>query len=423
MVVRKLLAIAVTDLRLSHSAPSVLITRILVPITLILVIGLANGAFQAPGGEAPRRTVHVYLPDETSRLEATPSQALIERLTQEDSRFDFVIRAEPVDTGPLIDGNVSAVLVIPEGFSEAVDAGRSVTLRLLTDDPAGETAAALTPRISRAAREVAAVGFTASWAGELYQAAKENSGALSMSAEAFAADAAREARSLWAQAPVRVDFKTVQPKIPERSVREWGGGFQQSVPGMGSMYVMFAVLAGVGTLVWERKNGTLQRVVTMPVGKGTFIGGKVIARMLIGLGEFVIAFAAGAVLAIIAPVEFGGAPGAILLTALAFSFFTSALALFMATLVTSPQQASSVTMLLALTLAPLGGAWWSLDFEFIPQIMRDLALVSPFYWAMEGFKEAIMYAGGIADVLIHSGVLLATGLVLFAAAVLRFRYP
>jgi hypothetical protein len=34
-----------------------------------------------------------------------------------------------------------------------------------------------------------------------------------------------------------------------------------------------------------------------------------------------------------------------------------------------------------------------------------------------------MYAGGLADVLIHNGILLGAGMLLFSAAVLRFRYP
>jgi ABC-2 type transport system permease protein len=186
---------------------------------------------------------------------------------------------------------------------------------------------------------------------------------------------------------------------------------------------MFAVLAGVGTLVWERKNWTLQRLIAMPLRKSEFIGGKILSRMTIGVIEFAVAFAAGAVIAALTSVTFGGAPFAIALVALAFSFMTSALALLVATLVGTTQQASGVTTLLALTLAPIGGAWWSLDLEFIPEIMRQAAVISPFYWAMEGFKSVIMYGGGLADVVLHAGVLAALGIILFGAAIARFRYP
>jgi ABC-2 type transport system permease protein len=127
------------------------------------------------------------------------------------------------------------------------------------------------------------------------------------------------------------------------------------------------------------------------------------------------------VIAAVTGISFPIALPALAMIALAFSFMGAALALLMATLVETPEQADGVTTFLALTLAPIGGAWWSLDLEFIPEIMRQVAVISPFYWAMEGFKSLLMYSGDILDVLPHCGVLAGIGVVLFLSAVLRFR--
>jgi ABC-2 type transport system permease protein len=426
--IRKLLAVAATDLRLSHTRPSVILFRLVIPIVLIVVIGFANGAFEGPGGSVPTVAIDLY-----DRDRSELSGALIQRLRDVQSRFEIHVVAAPeeagaagdtgtpeanamkIDTGRVVEGRVAAAVVLPAGLSASLREGEAAEIRLLSDDLQSETITNLSHVLSTAAQEVAAIAFTERWARSIYA---EIPGAAPGPHGAAARDAAR---AIWNQGPLVIETETVQPRSPVRTVREWGGGFQQSVPGMGSMYVMFAVLAGVGTLVWERKNWTLQRLMAMPLRKGEFIGGKILSRMTVGVIEFIIAFAAGAVIAAATSVSFGGAPMAIALVALAFSFMTSALALLVATLVRTIQQASGVTTLLALTLAPIGGAWWSLDLEFIPEFMRQIAVISPFYWAMEGFKAVIMYGGGLQDVLVHVAVLAALGVVLFGAAIARFR--
>ena len=45
-------------------------------------------------------------------------------------------------------------------------------------------------------------------------------------------------------------------------------GFGQSIPGMGSMFVMFTVMAGMSILLRERNQWTLQRLVVMPLRRG-----------------------------------------------------------------------------------------------------------------------------------------------------------
>jgi ABC-2 type transport system permease protein len=195
-------------------------------------------------------------------------------------------------------------------------------------------------------------------------------------------------------------------------------GFRQSVPGMGSMFVMLTVLAGAGLLVEERKRRTLERVLASPTRRSEVIFGKILGRFVMGLAQFGVAVLTGVVLGRLFGVGFGSSPVIFLVVMGAFVFFASALTLFLATLAENSTQASAFSTLVAVTLAPLGGAWWSLDLEFIPEIMRALARVSPFYWAMQGFRAAILNAGwppALPGVL----VLLAAGLVFFVIASLR----
>jgi len=111
-------------------------------------------------------------------------------------------------------------------------------------------------------------------------------------------------------------------------------------------------------------------------------------------------------------VDFGSSPLLMAAVMVAFVLAVSAMSILLATLVTRTQQAGGLTTLLAVTLAPIGGAWWSLDIEVIPQVMRTIAVVSPFYWVMEGFRAAIHdlgFAAAGVPLAVLTGIALVTG--------------
>jgi ABC-2 type transport system permease protein len=137
--------------------------------------------------------------------------------------------------------------------------------------------------------------------------------------------------------------------------------------------------------------------------------------------QYGIAFGVGLGIGLATGISFGNNPLALIFVALAFTWCMSGLALFFATVVKSDEQAASLGTLLSLTLAPIGGAWWSLDLEFIPEFMKTLSYLSPFRYAMDGFTAVIRQGGGFAEVLPSSMVLIVAGAVLFGLAVRRFK--
>jgi ABC-2 type transport system permease protein len=182
------------------------------------------------------------------------------------------------------------------------------------------------------------------------------------------------------------------------------------------MYVMFAVFPAAVALLTERKQWTLQRLVTMPVTRAQILGGKLLARFILGMIQYGIVFAFGYMLG----VRYGSDPIAIVLTMAAFVLCITALTLALTTLLKNESQASAITLLLSITLAPLGGAWWPL--EIVPSWMQTLGHVSPVAWAMDSYTELIFFGGRLVDVLPYIGVLLGMMAVFFAFGVARFKY-
>ena len=193
-------------------------------------------------------------------------------------------------------------------------------------------------------------------------------------------------------------------------------GFNQSAPGMGSLYVMFTVLGGMAVLLRERRQWTLQRLLALPLSRAQILGAKIGVYFSLGMIQYFIVFAVGAALGM----DFGASPAAILAVMAAFVLCITALTFALAPWITSEGQARGFVLLLSLSLAPLGGAWWPL--EIVPQFMQTIGHLSPVAWAMDAFQDLIWYNGGFPDVLPEIGVLLAAAAVLFAIGIRSFKY-
>ena len=86
----------------------------------------------------------------------------------------------------------------------------------------------------------------------------------------------------------------------------------------------------------------------------------------------------------------------------------------------NPAQASGLGLLLTLTMAPLGGAWWPMDIS--PRFMQIIGHITPVAWAMDGFT-ALTYRGAIlTDIWVPLTILLGMTVVAFMVAIPRFRY-
>ncbi|MEL7434321.1 MAG: ABC transporter permease, partial [Chloroflexota bacterium] len=218
------------------------------------------------------------------------------------------------------------------------------------------------------------------------------------------------AQAIFSQDPVQINFS--YSNVDEQTVN----GFSQSVPGMGSMFVMFTILGGMAVLVREREQWTLQRLVVMPVSRAQIIGGKILMYFTLGMIQYVVVFAIGLVFGM----DFGNSLLGLLLLAMAFSLATTALTFALATRMRTQGQASQLTTLLALSLAALGGAWWPLS--VVPETMRIVGHLSPIAWVMNGFQDLLFFGGTVTDILPEVAILLAIAGGLFVIGVWGFKY-
>lgn len=387
------------DLRLMLTERAAFVVRLLMPIAFIIVVGIANDAFQ---NQTPRVPVMDLVDLDGSAL----SRFTTDYLATHGEGFT-VTRSATDPASRLDSGEADFAVVIPQGFGAELTAGRRAAIRLLLAVSDPQQATRLQSLVESANQRTAAIVRAGSVAFEVAQG------------DAAAAEEAAVAARDRAAELLLVDRITVQAEQVELPDRHELIGFQQSVPGMGSMFVMLFVLAGASLLIEERHRFTLQRTIIAPVSRAAFISGKVLGRFMVGMMQYVVAIVTGMVIGLLFGIDFGSSPHLMLLVMIAFALCASAMSILIATLVRRVRQASGLETLLAVTLAPIGGAWWSLDIEIIPDVMRRIALVSPFYWVMEGFRAAI-HDLGFQAVALPVGVLLAFTAVMIWIAALRF---
>lgn len=423
---KNLFTIALNDLRVFFADWGNVFSLLVIPIGMTVLIGGALGG----GGGQDRIRVDLLDADQTAE-----SAAVVEALREANPQITLCpmdVGKEGIDCGldkdtpytlelgqkRVSELDTSALIVIPQGYAETFGAFQPITLpyysvsTLATGEDVVQAALIAALQRVNGAVIAAQVGLAA---GDSFG----HNGNPSI----FRDEADRTAftRSVYENADTLLQAEPIQLVITQAQAASSAaanqpGGFSQSVPGMGSMFVMFTVLGGVSLLLRERKQWTLQRLVTMPLTKGQILGGKILAYFTLGMIQYAIVFAVG----FLTGTSFGSSPLALVMVMMAFVLCITALTFALATRIHSDQQAQGLTLLLSMTMAPLGGAWWPL--EITPPFMQVVGHLSPVAWAMDGFRQLVYFNGGIADVILPVGVLVGAAVVLFAIGVRGFKY-
>lgn len=359
---RAIASLALKDLRLMWRDRLGLVFTLWFPACFAALLG---AVLSGPG--SPRRAPLVLVDRDASPASA----ALVARLLAAPEARAWLAHDEPQARREVLAKRAAAALIIDAGFAglftqpDHTQPGRAPTdhappaalaLRLLTDPSRAPEAAALRGVIIPAA-------LAARWG-----------------APAPASQAAPQ--PLIHTEPLGpAGTKPDAPAPP-------GGGYAVSVP-QGMLWgVMGAAMAFAGSLVAERRRGTLARLRISPAGLTGALVAKHAACAVTCLGVCAILVLLGVTLAGLRPVDWPLLAAASACTALAFA----GLMLLIAGLATSEPAASGMGWGALMVLAMLGGA--TVPRALMPPWLSDLAALSPVAWALDSFEHALWRGGG-----------------------------
>ena len=384
------------------------------PLVLALGLGLVTGGF-GPADAPTIGRISVLVVDQDGGQFA----AALSDLLQSDDLNDLIAAETLADADAararVADGEAAAAVIIPPGFSDSfvpdMTTGRLPTAVAVAvvGDPGAPIGAAVVRGI---VEEFTARVDTGVAGVRLGLTALATSGAVPPSELAAIGQRMGEQMSgdmTAAAAIIRVNRVSAATGA--------GDGFNPLAyfaPAMALLFLMYAVTLGARTLLAERREGTLARVLAAPVTSGQVLGGKVGG---IFLGGFLQLGALILLTSLLFQLNWGN-PLSVLLLIVAAALAATGWGLLIAAAAANAGQVSSLGMALTLLFGILGGsfvpladAWPALDL---------LSRITPNRWALDGF---IALAAGepAAAVFVPIAALLVMAAVLFAVAALVFR--
>ena len=184
-------------------------------------------------------------------------------------------------------------------------------------------------------------------------------------------------------------------------------------PGMALMFLMYTVSYGGRSILAEKSQGTLPRLLVTPTNSTQILGGKVFGIFLTGAAQMLILIGASSMFF---QLKWGDTLGVVMLV-LAAVFGATGWGMLITALARTPSQVASVGSAVMLIFGILGGSFISLD--QMPPLVQTISKITPNAWALDGFTT-LGLGGNLADLSAPITALLSMGLVLFLASVLLF---
>ena len=350
---KSLFTITLKDLRLIVRDRAALLFLMLVPFVVVTILaealaGSDTGSLQLPVVNEDRGPV---------------AEVLIQALSEYADVVE-VDRAE-AERRVSIDKVAAAAIVVPAQTSKRYLASRPSTLLLLTDPAKSAAVGAVKAYLLLADRKAAEI-----------------------------ADPLFEQLLVMEERNLTGSRRSIPPA-------------EQNVPGFSIMFVMMGVLFGVAFgLLDEREWGAITRLRLAPIRRSAVLGGKLLARFLVGLVQLVLLLAYGH---LAFGLSLGAAPLALASVVVACVFSMTGFSLLVAAFARTREQVIPLGLTVVMIVCALGGCWWPL--YHMPPWLQQAAQLTPTAWAMEGIHDVILRERGLLDVLPAVGVLLAYGLV------------
>jgi ABC-2 type transport system permease protein len=365
---RSALSIAWKDLRLRLRDRSFFFMGILVPFGLALIF---NMVFGGALGEDFRPSYAVV--DEDGGSIAQQFVASLEEIATQfpmDLELD-IDRDEAMRT--LDDNTFDSVFLLPDGLSAAAEAGEPAAIEVIGNVDS--------PTSSQIARSIAA-GFASG-----VEAIQVSVGTV-----------------LTVMRPPPEDLpgiveSAVQVRTPvtigaiEAASRQLDGT-TYLMAGMAVFFLFFTVQFGVTSLLEERQEGTLARLMAAPISRGAVLLGKAITSFVLGMLSMTVLLVAANVLL---GAEWGD-PAAVGLLVVAGVLSAIGIMGVVAAIAKSAEGAGSVQAIIAVTLGMLGGTFFPVGQG--GGLLARLSFVTPHRWFMRGLSD--LAGGGGVEVVVPS---------------------
>ncbi len=415
----KLLLIGLKDVRLVFRDRAALILMLLAPFALTLGLGFVTGRFSGNTGSGLKDIPVVIVNQDQAQL----GDALVDTFKSKDlsELVEPSLADSPEAAYRLIDADqAAAAVIIPDGFTESIipsqemiDRARqgevlentTVQLQIYTN-PSRPTSAGVIKaivdefvsrveegRITGMTSMIGIPGIETLPSGQVEAMVKEMFDGMEVEMDSNAAITLKTDE----QGTAAVDFDPLA----------------YMAPGMALMFLMYTVSYGGRSLLAEKTQGTLPRLLVSPTTSTQILGGKVLGIFLTGFAQVGILILASVVFF---RVQWGDPLGLVALIAAAV-FGATGWGMLITALARSTGQVGAIGSAVMLIFGIMGGSF--INLEQMPAFIRTLSGITPNAWGLDGFTTLAL-GGTLLDLGKPILALVVMGTVLFAVSTVIF---
>ncbi|MGA7912913.1 MAG: ABC transporter permease [Candidatus Dormiibacterota bacterium] len=386
---RAAVLIATKDLKERIRDRSAILVAIVAPLVLAFIF---NAIFSGIGGSS---TTPLGFVDQDG---GPVAQAFVQQVLgpfNKGGSISFRSEATVADARSLVSsGTLSAVIVIPAGFSQAVQTDGPVSMQVI-----GNVDSPISTEIARSIAD--------GYAAELNRIRLSVATVAAQSTAPLSPDqiGAIAAKAAAAEAPVAV--QDVSSKTKQLDLKSFYAA------GMAVFFLFFTVQFGVTSLLQERNEGTLARLLAAPITRASILLGKVLTSFLIGVISMT-------VLVIATSLLFGaawGSPLGVAILVVGAVLSATGITALVASLARDAEQAGNWQTIVAVVLGLLGGTFFPVSQA--PGILSSLTFIAPQAWFLRGLGD--LHGGDLSAVWLPTLAMLVFGAVTGAIALTRLR--
>jgi len=405
LTIKQILTIAEKELRVWLQTPGNWITVLLVPFAFIAILGNIFGggtpvftifAANEDKGDLGAEVIKQMEASPYIKLEVLPSQAEADRRVGSGERM--------------------AAVVIPANFNETVKTAQGGKIQLIIDPARAEDAGMITGIVQAALSKLMVdASVEREMAGMVQDLTTSDTGGVSQfdmnlfikaGMKAVVAKQVNDA----IDNPL-IDLKKEVVSVSPNPVEATRLG--ALVPGYTLMFLFFLVSSLALTVVDERGQGSLRRLISTPAGKGVILAGKMLPFFFVAILQMIFVLLLSSWIFVM---PLGNSPLALAIMIVATSACVVGLGIMIAALAKTENQASGMTALVVLVMAVISGCISDSIILWGPNF------VTPHYWARMGILNVIQRGLGVESVLLPAGVLLGMAVVFFVIGARRFRF-
>jgi ABC-type transport system involved in multi-copper enzyme maturation permease subunit len=422
-----IITLILKDIKLFGKSKSSIALTFFVPMVITLIFGAIFGGF---GGTSQLRDMKVLMVDQDNTDFSDQFRTVLDSLpelsvyTKQKVDDEYILFTEESMNDWIVKGRHKIGIVIPKGFQEAYKTGKTIPLKIHYDPKFIIEFNIIYGLLQKTIMQK----FPDIMMNRFYQSSYEYLGEQTGSQFKTDIDSVVNQYFYRSEQPETQPstgaedsgFSPIGDPISLETVELLGQeqqnpAFAQYVAGMAVLFLLFSVTYAGASLLDEKHNGTIKRLLIAPVLRSEILISKMMYSIFLGIIQLSALFLFGW---LVFKLPIFQHLTALIIMILATALACASIGIFIAAICKNQNQASGLSTLIVLGMSALGGSM--VPSTMMPVYVNRIGQFTLNHWAMKGFTDIFWRNLGLGDILQSVFILIGIGIVFSAISIIIF---